>query len=353
MKKIIFSLFAVAALAACSKSEVAYDQPDAIGFQVVTGKMTKAAVADNKYPENLNMYVFAMTEVDTTPEGQAEKTYAPNTTADYLKNAEFKQVTTSSDNKNLWGGWLNDEAYPYYWPNVKKLYFAGVSKSGNVTNATGATAGVPVYNNGTITIEGYQPGVGTTALGNNDLMWFPTTLRSYGKGTEYVPVVMKHACSWITIKLVGDGFTAENYVVTDVHIEGLTTKGKAELGSTAVWTLPTTGDFVGKDYTVYSDENGTELPKDPAVFENNNSTIVLPNQVPGTLSITYHFTSQAETEIEEVVTGSLKFDGDNVWQPGVHYTYNVSITASQIYIQPDVQDWTPSPENGGHTVTVQ
>ena len=58
MKKIFFSLFAVAAIAACTKSEVAFEQPDAIGFQVVTGKMTKAAVADNTYPEKLNMYVF-------------------------------------------------------------------------------------------------------------------------------------------------------------------------------------------------------------------------------------------------------------------------------------------------------
>ena len=55
MKKIIISMMAVAALAACSKSEVAFEQPDAIGFQVVTGKMTKAAVADNVYPEELNM----------------------------------------------------------------------------------------------------------------------------------------------------------------------------------------------------------------------------------------------------------------------------------------------------------
>lgn len=336
MKKIFFSLLAVAAIAACAKTEIAYDQQDTIGFQVVSGKMTKAAVEGTEYPVDLNMYVFAMTEINS----------AANTTADYLDNAEFAKVLVSND-KNLWGGWLNDEAYPYYWPNVKKLYFSGVSKSGNVNNGA-----KPEYANGVITVDGYEPGLGSEAEGNNDLMWFPTTPQSYGKGTEYVPVVMKHACSWITIKLVGDDFTAGNYVVTDVHIEGLTTKGKAELGSTAVWTLPTTGDYVGKNYSVYSDATGTELPADePAVFENNNSTIVLPNQVPGTLSIKYHFTSQAETKIEEIVTGSLKFDNAGTpWQPGVHYTYTVSITASQILIQPDVTDWTPS---GDHTVTVQ
>ena len=113
MKKVFLALAAVAALAACTKSEVAFEQTAAIGFQVVTGKMTKASVEDNIYPENLNMYVFAMTE---TAAGVA------NTTADYLDNAEFAKVLD-----NLWGGWLNGEAYPYYWPNVKKLFFAGVS----------------------------------------------------------------------------------------------------------------------------------------------------------------------------------------------------------------------------------
>ena len=324
MKKIFFSLIAVAAIAACTKSEVAYEQPDAIGFQVVTGKMTKAAVADNVYPENLNMYVFAMTDNN----GVA------NTTADYLKNAEFAKVLVSNG-QNLWGGWLNDEAYPYYWPNVKKLFFAGVSKSGNVNN--GAT---PVYNNGTITIEGYQPGVGTSALGDNDLMWFPTTGTSYGKGTVSVPVEMKHACSWITVKMAGDAWTAGRYTITDIHIEGLTTKGKVELNAAADWTLSTATADTDQEFSVFTGSETLSTRATAEGFETiANNTIVLPEQVPGTLSITYHFTSQAGEKIEETVTGSLKFKGDATWVAGTHYTYNVTITASQILIAPTVAAW--------------
>lgn len=351
MKKIVFSLLAVAALAACSKSEVAYDQPDAIGFQVVTGKMTKAAVADNKYPENLNMYVFAMTEVKTEAEveGQVVTTVSPNTEADYLDNAEFAKVLVSNS-QNLWGGWLNNDAYPYYWPNVKKLYFAGVSKSGNVTNATDATAGVPVYNNGTITIEGYQPGVGTSVRGDNDLMWFPTTKDSYGKGTASVPVVMKHACSWITIKMAGD----PKYKITDIHIEGLTTKGDVALSADADWTLSTVDADKNQKFSVYADPEGTALSSTPTAIETvPNNTVVLPEQVPGTLSISYYFMSPANQRIDETVTGSLKFDNETPWAAGVHYTYTVTIDNQQILIAPKVESWTPSPENGGHTVTVQ
>ena len=342
MKKIIISMMAVAALAACSKSEVAFEQPDAIGFQVVTGKMTKAAVADNVYPEALNMYVFAMTETDG---GVA------NTTADYLKNAEFAKVLVSNG-QNLWGGWLDGTAYPYYWPNVKKLYFAGVSKSGNVNNGA-----VPTYNSGTITINGYQPGVGTTDLGDSDLMWFPTTGESYGKGTVSVPVVMKHACSWITVKMAGDEWTAGRYTITDIHIEGLTTKGNVELKATAAdWTLSADAADQNKTFTVYSNATGKALSTTATAegFENIvNNTVVLPEQVPGTLSITYHFESQAGEKIEETVTGSLKFNGEAAWVAGTHYIYTVTITASQILIAPTVETWTPSPAEGGHGVTVQ
>ena len=340
MKKIIISMMAVAALAACSKSEVAFEQLDAIGFQVVTGKMTKAAVADNVYPEDLNMYVFAMTETDGG---------AANTTADYLKNAEFAKVLVSNG-QNLWGGWLNNAAYPYYWPNVKKLYFAGVSKSGNVNNGA-----VPTYNNGTITINGYQPGVGAAVLGDNDLMWFPTTDESYGKGTVSVPVVMKHACSWITVQMAGDEWTAGRYTITDIHIEGLTTKGNVDLNTAADWTLSTDAADLNKTFSVYSNATGKALSTTATAegFENTvNNTVVLPEQVPGTLSITYHFESQAGEKIEETVTGSLKFDGEATWVAGTHYIYTVTITASQILIAPEVDGW-DTPTDGDFDVEVK
>lgn len=345
MKKIFIALLAVAALAACTKSEVQFDEPESIGFQVVSGKMTKAAVTDTKYPEDLNMYVFAMTKNND----------AANASADYLDNAEFAKVSVSTDSKNLWGGWKNNAAYPYYWPNVTPLYFAGVSASGNVNNGV-----VPAYNNGTITLDGYVSTPGTTTLGDNDLMWFPLTKDSYVKTADYVPVTMKHACSWITIMLAGDAVTANNYTVTDIQISGLTTKGKAELKDAAAWTLSTEADYTNQVFDVFTPaqgNTGTVLPTNATKtgFETvADNTIVLPNQTPGTLSITYQFKSQAGQTITETVTGSLKYDtAGTAWQPGVHYTYTVTITATQILIAPVVEAWSPSPETGGHTVTVK
>ena len=342
MKKIIISMMAIAALAACTKSEIAYEQTDEIGFQVVSGKMTKAAIEGTKYP-NLNMYVFAMTATETKDANGVVST-TPYSTANFLRNAEFKQKS-ESNGKKLWGG--AEEAY--YWPNVEKLCFAGISKSGNVNAATGGV--VPLYSNGVITVDGY---VQDPANANNDLMWFPTTPTAYGKGTDYVHVDMLHACSWLTIKLEGDTYTAANYKVTDINITGLATQGKAELGTSAAWTLQNSN----QTFDVLTSSTGVSLPTAGNAtaegFENTaNNTIVIPNQVPGTLSITYKFKTQANVELSETVTGSLKFDGENKWQPGVHYTYTVKITANEIYIQPDLSEWTPSPAEGGHGVTVQ
>lgn len=333
-------MMAVAALAACSKSGIEYEPADEIGFQVVNGKMTKAVVEGTKYPDGLNMYVFAMTATETK-DADGNVTTTPNSTANFLKNAEFAHISSTT----LWGGWKDGKANPYYWPNVEKLCFAGISKSGNVNNGV-----IPVYENGVITVDGY---VQDPANEYNDLMWFPTTPTAYGKDSDNVPVDMLHACSWVTIKLEGDGYTAGKYVVTDIKIDGLATEGKAELGQTATWTTKNSG----QTFTVLA--NGTTaLPKEGEAtekgFENTpGNTIVIPNQVPGKLSITYKFVTQAEVELEETVTGSLKFDGENRWQPGVHYTYTVKITAKQIYIQPEVTKWTPSPEEGSHGVTVQ
>lgn len=351
MKKIFISLFAVAAFAACAKTEVAYESADEIGFQVVTGKMTKAAVEGTTYPTTLDMYVFAMTETDAVA----------NTEADFLDKALFSHAGS-----NLWAG----SPDPYYWPNIKNLFFAGVSKSGNVTNVADATEGVPSYSHGHIIINDYLPGVGTKAEGDNDLMWFPTTSKSYGKlqdNIDKVQVAMYHACSWITIKIGGDDYTAGKYTITDVTIKGLTTKGSVDLGDTADWTLfaPVDADnvtaeeakYLNQDFKVFNGNavlplNGTKAA-DPVVFENEgNSVIVLPEQIPGDISIAYKFTSQAGEIIEEIVTGSLKFNGNSTWAAGFHYTYNIKITASQILIAPTVDGWDPSPVEGAHGVTV-
>ena len=339
MKKIFFSLLAVAAVAACAKTEVAYEAPAEIGFKAVAGNMTKTAVDGDIYPTSLNMYVFAQTTDNTA------------STANYIANGEFVHRTDKVDGTDVWGG-----VTPYYWPNTKNLHFAGYSKSGNVTSATVA------YNCETdvLTIGGYTPGTGT----DNDLMFFPstknTTSAGYDKTTEFVEVDMLHTCAWISFYVKGDdvtGAAGSTYKVTDLTITGIdSTADLTCTGSTVSWANNT-----AKDATAAVLASGSVALSTTATMAETtqNSTVLIP-QVPGSLNVTYTYTSPAGQTVSETVTGlSLALataDANNPsditntpWEAGKHYIYTITIKANEILIAPRPVDWT----DGNFNITVE
>ena len=326
MKKIIISMMAVAALAACTKSEIQYETAGEISFAPVARLNTKAAVTTTDYPDALNMYVFANAgeATDVLPAGYDEP---------YFANAEFSQEGHDED---VFGG-----VTPYYWPNVKKLIFSGYSKSGNVASLSpayeyDATAGTWV-----IDMEGYVPSAGTATLGDNDLMWFPTTAESYGKPAQAdftVDVVMQHACSWVTINVKGDATTGADgttWNILDLTINDLAQEGDVILGKTADWTPSATTSafevFNGKKALTAGYVDYTQL---------SYIDLILVPQETKTLTITYEFVSQAGLDpIQEVKTIDLTYTNDEGWEPGVHYTYNITIGTQEILIEPTVKEW--------------
>ena len=346
MKKIFISLLAVAALAACTKSEVAYEAPAEIGFKAVAGNITKTAVDGDVYPTTLNMFVFAQTTDNTA------------TTANYIANGEFVHRTDKVDGTDVWGG-----VTPYYWPNTKNLHFAGYSKSGNVTAATVA------YNAKTdvLTIGGYTPGTGTY----NDLMFFPSTKTTnpagYDKNTDFVEVDMLHTCSWISFYVKGDdvtGAAASTYKLTGLTITGIdATADLTCTGSTIAWSNNTATDATSAVLTSEVTLAGTGLENAEAVVAETTptSTILIP-QTPGKLNLTYTYKSSTNAEIVETVTGldlgldTRVEDADNTdtvnktpWEAGKHYIYTITIKANEILIAPTPVDWT----DGDFNVTVE
>ena len=345
MKKIFISLLAVAAMAACAKTEVAYEEPAEIGFKAVAGNMTKTAVDGEAYPTSLNMYVFAQT------------TDNPATTANYIANGEFEHKTTVDETK-VWGG-----VTPYYWPNTKNLHFAGYSKSGNVTSATVA------YNCQTdvLTIDGYTPGTGT----DNDLMFFPstksTTSAGYDKTTDFVEVDMLHTCSWISFFVKGDdvtGAATSTYKLTGLTITGIDATADLKCtGSTIAWSNNTATDATSAVLTSEVTLAGTGLENAEAVVAETTptSTILIP-QTPGKLNLTYTYKSTTNADIVETVTGldlgldTRVEDADNTdtvyktpWEAGKHYIYTITIKANEILIAPTPANWT----DGNFNITVE
>ena len=335
MKKIFFSLVAIAAIAACSKSEIQYEQNVAISFAPVAHNVTKSVAGvdadgdyDSTFPTTQDLYIFANAQ-----EQDANGVLTQAWETQYLVNAQFI-AGRITDN----GVYEGKDAQ--YWPNVKSLIFAGYSEACN-TEALAYSQNPPTmdFANNQLTITGYiQDNKNNTGVGTNDLMWFPYDGNSYTKATESVPATMKHACSWITIKVVGDDVTGNNWKLHELKINGLYHTGTATCGATeATWVV--SGETSSEK--VFENTDGTPIAKGTAVAMENvsNNMVVIP-QIPTTLDVTYSFTAQSGQTIKEIKKDmTLKYNGNDKWISGKHYTYTITITASEILIAPTVEEW--------------
>jgi uncharacterized protein YbdZ (MbtH family) len=173
MKKIFIALAAVAALAACSKSEVAYEQPGEIGIAPFAQNRTKAMVQGTAFPqENFALWAFyKQVDAGTTI---ADWQSSAEAQQPYIENKEFKPSATAG----LWGGVI-----PYFWPKIGSLLFAGyypVTMKDMVSYEFSATVNK-------MTVAGYTPGdyqktgfVNNAAGANHveDFMYFNMTKTS-------------------------------------------------------------------------------------------------------------------------------------------------------------------------------
>lgn len=346
--RILISLIVAAALAACTKSAVEYETAGDIGFVPATGKMTKSAAGatGTSYPTNLNMYIYA------TSVGNA------GGAADYIDGGEF-WYSHADNGTNLWEG----KDYDYPWPNTFNLHFAGYSKSGNIGVEDGTVA---AYNFGQdkLTITGYSPGT-ETAEGANDLMYFPSTKtgtpEGFGKNPGTVPVEMKHTCSWISFIVKGDelstGTESSTYTVDEIKISGIYTTGNLTCTGTDIeWDFKaseTPTYYQTTTQTVLSSSKplaGTAIT--PLIAEDvPNNTILIP-QKPGKLELRYTGSGTAynltgDKALDLKITTDPN-DAANLWEPGKHYTYTITIKANEIQINPNPILW--SDENWPVTV---
>ena len=331
MKKIFFSLVALAALAACSKSEIAYEQTGEIGFVPVAKKATKVAEDDAVYNTNLDMYIFANTYTDTD-----ETSF----TQPYFANARFEHREDG-----IFGG----ADAVYYWPNVKTLKFAGLSASGNVNN--GATPKLTA--NLEIQLDGYAPGTGGAEEGDNDLMWFPTT-QAYGKsdvpGTgntattdDNIEVVMQHACAWVTINIKGDDVTGADtnpWTITNVSFNDLSQSGNVLLGTIANWTSVA----AGAPCTVFAGTKPLEANVANFTQIGNFKDLIVVPQSTKKLYVTYEYDSDPQSTTIPTFSETKEIEltyntTGNTWNAGIHYIYNITIGTTEILVEPTVTPW--------------
>ena len=313
---------------------------------------TKAAVTGETYRSNLPFYAFANAKTDG---------------ANYFVSKYFEKVlfvpkegvTTTNENKTLqvYGG-----ENPQYWPNVNPLIFAGLTKSGNIealpVNDYNVDSRIETADElSKIEVYGYVQPWSITEAVENDFMYFFADNNNAGftkSASEVVPV-MKHACSWITINIKADSELVSywgNLKVTDIHFEELHLCGNATLrcdretdASNPAVSWEVSGAATPSVKIFEEGKNPTNnfsnaVTAEFKTFESvTNNTIVIP-QAPTELSVTYTYTTAAGlANFQETKILSLNYDGDNAWAPGKHYTYDLTLTATEIKIAPSSSNW--------------
>ncbi len=347
MKKILFAAIVTAAVMSCSKTEAVYNPSAEIGFVPVSKYDTKTAISGTTYTSDLPFYVYA----------NAKDNGASTFESKYFENALFVHESTS-ETTHVYHG-----SPAQYWPNVNPLIFAGFTQSGNIADLVAADIAnisdvviAPASDLTSLTISGYVQPKPTVQNADNDFMYFfaDNDNAGYTSQATYISPVMKHACSWITINIKAESEALLAYwpalKVKNVKFLGLHETGNVTLSETAAasWTVVGTAAANGVDVRT-TDLALTTSIQEAANYEAN--TIVIPQALANDdsdktakvqLSVTYSYTTPAGTaDFTETKVLDLFYDGDtkSAWQPGKHYIYNLTVTATEIKIAPTSEEW--------------
>lgn len=340
MKKIISIVLGVAALAACTKTSVSYEQPGEIALAPVTrANMTKAAITGTTFPTTNDMGVYAFYNAGKLA-GTLKDVFLDGSAA-YLDNVLFENRT----GKNVWGGHTS-----YYWPKTGSLVFAAYSPK---TAGLAYSAGEDKFSKADY--------VQSTDLANTvDLLWSPMTATSHDKGTGAVTMTFYHAMSWVTVQAVAANTDSEGkFKVKSVKLNGIVNKGSFETTADGIdWTLSSAAVDV-KTLSVFNNDAYKEIEKmTPAeVLENvAKGTVVIPQSLGDAVTLTVVFSQMMPTgawSADQTLTFILNkcTTGEpavalNKWDNGKHYIYTLSFNIkgggtgdNEILIAPSLENW--------------
>lgn len=369
MKRIVLTIMAVAALAACTKSEIAYEAPAEIGFAPATKNITKAAVESGTLPTSNNLGVWAYWNGTNGSASETTATYANYTDA-YLSNALF----SNREGTNNWGG-ANNTAYP--WPTTGALVFAGYTVPATTqTSDFGVTYSLidnstttDVNETDVMTFNNYTQS--TLTASTYDLCWFGRTSSSFNYRTSNtaVPVTLSHALTWITFKIKGATSSSlpvtAGWKVTKVELNGIknvgtgtcvgttsttTTNGATTITpASAVWSFASNAATNTMSVYPNNSETGQVITANATKIETTDKGVVVIPQTPTTVTVEWQYNVGSKTK-KETKTLSLALGNGADWKAGVHYTYTIVFDSNEILVAPSYSGWdTPTDQ----TVTVQ
>ena len=296
----ILASAAIVALASCAKTQVVYKgEPQEITFKAISGVMTKANLDGNT---TMGVYAnYASTETDNAYET-------------FFENAVF------NDKGSYWG------ATPAkYWPLEGNLDFVVYSP---YTNASGVVAWTYSDSQSKLVIKVDN----STA----QLNWL------YGKGIangtkgSTVSTPLRHALAKVTANITSDlaDLVVKSVVVTATEQVGTLTVNYAETDNIETPTDERLSWDLEEDDEVEKSLIGNNTLS-AGVPVNGTPCYVIPS-AQQKLVLTYRLPgmelSAPDLTVDLPVTGE--------WVENYSYTYNISIGANEIMLNPTVDVWT-------------
>lgn len=335
MKKLLLTISAIAALTACSKSHIEYDEPAEIALAPVAQNITKSMVTGTTFPaEMFNLWAYYKPIKNATiAQWQANN----GTQQTYITNKPF---VPKGD-----GTWAGFEA-SYYWPKDGSLMFAGYYPT-TLPNVSYVFNSLENY----MTIPEYTPGMVTTETSHTeDVMYFNMTPTSKMSGP--VEVTFRHALSWINVVLAKSNTTPDNAKIT---VNSVQFTDVFKTGTGVVNNSPEENESNEIEWTTKEgSEDDIEVCPEAVVISKGNTyplakqPLVIPQAISGNLVVNYTITStdgSAFTETKTITLNTLSgTEGSetstiNIWKPAKRYTYTITIGTSEILIQPTVEEW--------------
>ena len=326
MKKFLFfAASAIALFASCQKTEVNYEgNPQEISFFAVNQTATKAPVEGNAFPVDYNMQVAAYLAAG---DGVA------------VGGANYFDGVTFAHGGTYWAGGK-------YWPvSAATLNFLAVAPQVNSVVTT-EFDGTTVVSESTTTVAG-----NSTAATQYDVMYAVARKeKTAGSAPGAVDAVFKHAYSWLDFKFkVSNTETgAPTIKINSVTVYDVATDGTLTVAVTNA-TSSTVEMTATPSWSATGVSTGIAVPEKTAtgvLTKTDNLTNTLTEYYKGLLLVPEKPMSKFVIDYTTTLGGDVhNFTYTYTpataltWDAGKKYTYEITMTLSQIEVTPSVTDW--------------
>ena len=285
LRRLILIIIASALTCACVKSEM---DGNAISFEPVSSKPTKAIITGTEYPTSESFVVSAY--------HNGTDAYFTDLTASYQSSISLWETST-----------------PEYWPLAGSLTFQAYSP---------ASAGLTIDASG-VSVDGYT--VQTTEQMTTDLCYGSATVADCSAHPDAVPLVFSHALSQVVFRVKA----AEYYSNVTLSLNSLSLGGVYSVGN---FSAGTWSDHSSKhDYTISSSPlTLTYSGEEPDVTE-ISAYLFLPQTLAAdaVMNIGYSITqtvSGTDYSVENPPKAyALKTTTVTEWEAGKKYIYTINV----------------------------